>query len=236
MRTQAIAGLFDGREWHAESIDATGWIAEPATDKDTAGSSPIGLSVAQQDATATEEVAERRADTGREGRTRGRSGRRTRRVRHLRRVRTENLRSAAVIVDAPGRHGAGRRSQGRLDGPEGIGSAVFSPPAVDPAATRSAAPEFTAEGYRLGRWARLALTVTALAAIVVVVVSLASGPAQQAMVDVTVTPGDTLWSIAAQAAPDRDPRDVIEEIRQLNDIQGGVLSIGVVLRVPATVG
>ena len=233
MRTQAIAGLFDGREWHAESIDATGWIVEPATDKDSASSPPIGLSVVQQDVTATREAAERRADAGREGRSRGRSVRRTRRVRHLRRVRTENLKSAAVIVDAPGRHGAGRRSPGRFDGPE---VAVFSPPAVDPAATGSAAAEVTAEGYRLGRWARLALTVTALAAIVVVVVSLASGTAQQTMVDVTVAPGDTLWSIAAQAAPDRDPRDVIEEIRQLNDMQGGVLPIGVVLRVPATVG
>jgi LysM repeat protein len=233
MRTQAIAGLFDGREWHAESIDATGWIVEPATDKDSASSPPIGLSVGQQDATATREAAERRADAGREGRSRGRSVRRTRRVRHLRRVRTENLKSAAVIVDAPGRHGAGRRSPGRFDGPE---VAVFSPPAVDPAATGSAAAEVTAEGYRLGRWARLALTVTALAAIVVVVVSLASGTTQQTMVDVTVAPGDTLWSIAAQAAPDRDPRDVIEEIRQLNDMQGGVLPIGVVLRVPATVG
>ena len=96
--------------------------------------------------------------------------------------------------------------------------------------------ESTPEGYRLGRWARLALTVTALAAIAVVVVSLTAGPAPRSMVDVTVVPGDTLWSIAAEAAPDRDPRDVIEEIRQLNDMQGGVLPIGVVLRVPASVG
>ena len=86
----------------------------------------------------------------------------------------------------------------------------------------------------MGRWARLALTVTALAAIAVVIVSLTAGSAPQAMVDVTVVPGDTLWSIAAEAAPDRDPRDVIEEIRQLNDMQGGVLPIGVVLRVPAS--
>ena len=88
----------------------------------------------------------------------------------------------------------------------------------------------------MGRWARLALTVTVLAAIVVVVVSLTTGSAQRAMVDVTVAPGDTLWSIAAQAAPDRDPRDVIDEIRQLNDMRGGVLPIGVVLRVPASAG
>ena len=88
----------------------------------------------------------------------------------------------------------------------------------------------------MGRWARLTLTVTVLAAIVVVVVTLTAGSAPQAMVDVTVAPGDTLWSIATQAAPDRDPRDVIDDIRRLNDMPGDVLPIGVVLRVPAAAG
>ena len=64
------------------------------------------------------------------------------------------------------------------------------------------------EGYRMGRWARLALTVTVLAAVAVVTVSLTAGSAPTALVDVTVGPGDTLWSIASQAAPDRDPRAV----------------------------
>ena len=236
MRMQTIAGLFDGQEWRAESIDTTGWLAGSTTDKDPAGGSPTGLSVAQQDATTTKDVPDRRTDAGREGKTRDRSVRRTRRVRHLRRVRTENLRAAAVTAAAPGRHGVGGRTRGRLDAAEGISAAAVPPPAVHPAAMQSETADFTAEGYQLGRWARLALTVTALAAIVVVVISLTTVPAQRAMVDVTVTPGDTLWSIAAQAAPDRDPREVIEEIRQLNDMQGGVLPIGVVLRVPATVG
>lgn len=38
---------------------------------------------------------------------------------------------------------------------------------------------------------------------------------------VTVLPGDTLWSIAAEAAPDVDPRDVIEDIIRLNNLSGG---------------
>jgi len=38
---------------------------------------------------------------------------------------------------------------------------------------------------------------------------------------VTVMPGDTLWSIAAAAAPDVDPRDVIEDIMRLNNLSGG---------------
>lgn len=241
MRTQTIAGLFDGQEWLAESVDPTGWLAEPATGIDPAGGSPVVLSVGQQDATSTEDVADRRADGGR---TSGRAARRARRVRHLRRVRTENLRSGGVGGKTLARHGVGRRAVGRLDGLERTGSSAVRPPSVQPAlagstadgssAIASTAVEYTAEGYQLGRWARLALTVTALAAIAVVIVSLTAGSAPQAMVDVTVVPGDTLWSIAAEAAPDRDPRDVIEEIRQLNDMQGGVLPIGVVLRVPAS--
>ena len=91
----------------------------------------------------------------------------------------------------------------------------------------------------MSRWARLTLTLTVLAAVAVVTVSLvvgSIGSAPRAMVDVTVGPGDTLWSIATQAAPDRDPRDVIEEIKALNDVPGSVLPVGVVLRVPRLPG
>ncbi|MDQ0615942.1 LysM repeat protein [Microbacterium sp. W4I4] len=40
---------------------------------------------------------------------------------------------------------------------------------------------------------------------------------------VTVMPGDTLWSIAAAAAPDVDPRDVIDDIMRLNNLSGGTI-------------
>ena len=53
--------------------------------------------------------------------------------------------------------------------------------------------------------------------------------------DVIVGPGDTLWSIASPAAPDRDPRAVIEEIRELNNFSDSVLPVGVALRVPVSV-
>jgi LysM repeat protein len=91
----------------------------------------------------------------------------------------------------------------------------------------------TVDGYRIGRWARLALTVTVLTAIVVLTLTVTAGSASSTLVDVTVGPGDTLWSIAATAAPDRDPRAVIDEIRQLNTVPDDVLPVGVVLRVPA---
>lgn len=88
-------------------------------------------------------------------------------------------------------------------------------------------------GYRMGRWARLAVTTTVLVVAALLTVSLLSGPAPRRMVDVTVGPGDTLWSIATAQAPDRDPRAVISEIEQLNGLDGDMLHVGVVLRVPA---
>ncbi|MGP0223804.1 MULTISPECIES: LysM peptidoglycan-binding domain-containing protein [unclassified Paenarthrobacter] len=52
-------------------------------------------------------------------------------------------------------------------------------------------------------------------------------------VSVTVQPGQSLWGIAGAAAPDRDPRDVIAEIIQLNDLPGGRIQPGQQLFVPA---
>ncbi|SDX42914.1 LysM domain-containing protein [Arthrobacter sp. cf158] len=50
---------------------------------------------------------------------------------------------------------------------------------------------------------------------------------------VTVQPGQSLWGIAGAAAPERDPRDVIAEIIQLNDLRGGRIQPGQQLFVPA---
>jgi hypothetical protein len=106
---------------------------------------------------------------------------------------------------------------------------------AEPTRSAAAVGESEVDGYRMGRWARLTLTITVLAAIAVVTVSLMVGSAPRALVDVTVGPGDTLWSIANQAAPDRDPREVIEEIRALNLVPSDVLPVGIVLRVPSSV-
>ncbi|MFB7251751.1 LysM peptidoglycan-binding domain-containing protein [Microbacterium sp. NPDC056234] len=50
---------------------------------------------------------------------------------------------------------------------------------------------------------------------------------------VTVVPGDTLWSIAEDIAPDADPREVIQALQQLNLLDGGMLMIGEELAIPA---
>ncbi|UVJ40952.1 LysM peptidoglycan-binding domain-containing protein [Arthrobacter sp. CJ23] len=52
-------------------------------------------------------------------------------------------------------------------------------------------------------------------------------------VTVTVQPGQSLWGIAGAAAPERDPRDVIAEIIQLNNLRGGKIVPGQSLFVPA---
>lgn len=94
-----------------------------------------------------------------------------------------------------------------------------------------------APGYRIGRWGRLALTILVLGTMVLIGARVIAGLTVDAAppVDVTVRPGDTLWSIAVEAAPDRDPRAVIEEIRGLNRVPGDVVHIGDVLRVPGSV-
>ncbi|MFH5880638.1 LysM peptidoglycan-binding domain-containing protein [Arthrobacter sp. NA-172] len=50
---------------------------------------------------------------------------------------------------------------------------------------------------------------------------------------VTVQSGQSLWGIAGTAAPSRDPRDVVAEIVQLNNLQDGRIVPGQQLFVPA---
>lgn len=63
------------------------------------------------------------------------------------------------------------------------------------------------------------------------------GSAEQlpaAVTTVTVSSGDTLWSIAADAAsPGADVRDVVAQIADLNGLQGSQLAAGQQLEVPA---
>ncbi len=62
-----------------------------------------------------------------------------------------------------------------------------------------------------------------------------AGPAESAAYPAwTVEPGDTLWSIAQQVAPEADPRAVVLQLQVLNGVgPGHVLQPGEVLQVPA---
>ena len=51
-------------------------------------------------------------------------------------------------------------------------------------------------------------------------------------VSVTVQPGQSLWAIAGAVAPDRDARDVVADIVQLNNLAAGTVLPGQQLYVP----
>jgi LysM repeat protein len=50
---------------------------------------------------------------------------------------------------------------------------------------------------------------------------------------IVVQPGQTLWSIAKEVAPDRDIREVIYEIRQINGLDSAMVRSGQSLVLPA---
>ena len=56
--------------------------------------------------------------------------------------------------------------------------------------------------------------------------------ARQGVTKVLVRPGQTLWSLAEQYAPDADTRLVIQEILQLNSMSTDQVQPGQVLWVP----
>lgn len=48
----------------------------------------------------------------------------------------------------------------------------------------------------------------------------------------TVLPGDTLWAVAQRVAPGEDPRPVIDQLRELNELAGPELRAGQQLLLP----
>lgn len=50
---------------------------------------------------------------------------------------------------------------------------------------------------------------------------------------VVVAEGETLWSIATDVAPDRDPRETVAAIQAANGLDGGAIHPGQALLVPA---
>lgn len=99
---------------------------------------------------------------------------------------------------------------------------------------RCAEPVPVSQGYRMGRWARLATTVTVLLAGLAIALSVSTGTTVGRTEQMTVNPGDSLRSVAAAVAGDRDVTDVMQQIRELN---GSVLSdlvAGSVILVPVS--
>ncbi len=110
--------------------------------------------------------------------------------------------------------------------------------------TAIAAPMAPSTRLRLtARGRRLLAAVAALPAVIALGLAVVSGGSALASLDsaapgasfatVTVSPGDSLWSIAEDVAPAADPRDVVDAIVRLNAIEGGAIQAGQSLAIPA---
>ena len=113
------------------------------------------------------------------------------------------------------------------------------PSGVLPSSTRTAAvvtadhgDEVDRREFRVGRWTRLVSTLSVLAAGAILGVVLLSSGGSEVIGQVTVTPGDTLWSIAQQADPGADTRAVVDRIKDLNGLGSDAIAAGAVLQVP----
>jgi hypothetical protein len=109
----------------------------------------------------------------------------------------------------------------------------------DRATARVARAGDSGAGLRLTRRGRLVVFLTFLAAVLAVGVFALSGSATGSgergepvpVTMVQVESGDTLWSIATRVAPGEDPRDLIDEIEELNALDGS-LPVGERIAVP----
>jgi hypothetical protein len=121
-----------------------------------------------------------------------------------------------------------------------MSSMVLAPPSTRPTAGTVARPPARPGRLRLTRRGRLVVFLSFLLAAVAVVFVALSGTATGSgergrpvpVTTVQVEPGDTLWSIATRAAPGQDPRDLIDEIEELNGLDGS-LQVGTEIAVPA---
>ncbi|WP_394551670.1 LysM peptidoglycan-binding domain-containing protein [Agromyces sp. MMS24-JH15] len=107
------------------------------------------------------------------------------------------------------------------------------PQAASPARTR----------LRLTRRGRVVFTVAGALPLIALVFGLVlgAGPAaagngassaREQFTIVTVGPDDTLWELASELAPTRDPRDVIIQILRLNGLESSVIEPGQQLALP----
>jgi len=128
-------------------------------------------------------------------------------------------------------------------------SAGWRPSQAAPAAhgiTASAFPGRKQPPLRLtrrGRFVFFGVPLILLAALILSFSGFLNAPAKAAdsadqlsltpTVSVTVQPGESLWAIAGSVAPERDPRDVVADIVQLNNLDAARVMPGQQLFVPS---
>jgi hypothetical protein len=96
---------------------------------------------------------------------------------------------------------------------------------------------------RRGRFVFIGVPLILLAALILSFSGFLNAPAKAAesvaglsltpAVTVTVQPGESLWAIAEAVAPGRDPRDVVTDIIQLNNLEAARVVPGQALFIPS---
>ncbi len=76
------------------------------------------------------------------------------------------------------------------------------------------------------------LGLAALAMLMLGLARAVAGDAPSAYENIKVTPGETLWSIAAHRYPDADTRQKVDQIERANGLGGPVIQPGETLKVP----
>ncbi len=93
---------------------------------------------------------------------------------------------------------------------------------------------------RLTRRGRL-LLLAALVALLCAAFTLGRAGDSQASTDrsapavlasTTVHPGESLWAVAQRVAPGRDPRALVQQIREINDLSSATVQVGQLLLLP----
>ncbi len=117
---------------------------------------------------------------------------------------------------------------------------LVPPPVAGPMPADVPAPTRLAGRVRLTLRGRVlvilvaALLLAGIAVLAKAATSSASGPvvgSSQPMI--TVQPGESLWSIATQVAPNADPRATVQKIVDLNGMSGTAVAAGEQLKLPS---
>ncbi|PCN48310.1 hypothetical protein Csp2054_07785 [Curtobacterium sp. 'Ferrero'] len=107
---------------------------------------------------------------------------------------------------------------------------------------RTAAPAVRTR-LRLTRRGRVVFTtLAALPILLVVAIAVlngggaaagdAAGTGSTRFETVTIQPGETLWQLAEETAPDSDPRDFVADVVNLNALDGSALQAGETISIP----
>lgn len=134
---------------------------------------------------------------------------------------------------------------GRPDGGVSAGRRGLASPAggIGSAGRGQQAKQAPLRLTRRGRFVFIGVPLILLAALILSFSGFLNAPAKAAesaaelsltpTVTVTVQPGESLWAIAEAVSPERDPRDVVTDIIQLNNLEAARVVPGQALFIPS---